>query len=94
MFRKKDGFDLRSQEQIQESTMDKTPLVAGLLGVVVGAALGVAGYENLLANVSPLIVLVQVPITGAVTAYIFGLIAILVYNFVAQKYPISWDLKK
>jgi hypothetical protein len=44
MFRKKDGFDLRSQEQIQESTMDKTPLVAGLLGVVVGAALGVAGY--------------------------------------------------
>jgi hypothetical protein len=69
-------------------------IVGALQLVLKSASLGVAGYENLLANVSPLIVLVQVPITGAVTAYIFGLIAILVYNFVAQKYPISWDLKK
>ena len=70
-------------------------LIVGALQLILkSASVGVAGYDQLFGNVTPLMVLVQVPVTGAVTAYIFGLIAILVYNFVAKKYPISWNLKK
>jgi len=38
--------------------------------------------------------LVMTPIIGAVVGYVVAIIAILVYNFVAQKYPIAWEIKK
>jgi hypothetical protein len=37
---------------------------------------------------------VVTPIVGAVVGYLMMLIVISIYNFVAKKYPIGWEVKK
>ena len=51
-------------------------------------------YAALYGLVSPLQALVYTPILGAVISYIFVIIVIFIYNFVAKKYPIAWEVKK
>lgn len=34
------------------------------------------------------------PITWGIVGYLSAIVAIAIYNFVAQKYPISWEVKK
>jgi len=34
------------------------------------------------------------PIVGGIAGYLIMLVVIMVYNFVAKKYPISWEVKK
>ena len=48
----------------------------------------------LMGSVSNMQVLVYTPIIGGVVAYLFTLVMILVYNVVAGKFPISWEIKK
>ena len=48
----------------------------------------------LMGSVSNMQVLVYTPIIGGVVAYLFTLLMILVYNVVARKFPISWEIKK
>ena len=38
--------------------------------------------------------LVYTPILGAVILYILMILMIFVYNLVAKKYPIAWEIKK
>ena len=40
------------------------------------------------------VMLILVPIIMGVVTYLVGLLAICVYNWVAKKYPISWEVKK
>ncbi len=37
---------------------------------------------------------ITAPIIGAVVGYLAVIVMILVYNLVAKKYPISWEIKK
>jgi len=37
---------------------------------------------------------VYVPVVGGIVAYIIVLLMIAIYNAVAKKYPIAWDVKK
>ena len=48
----------------------------------------------LIGSISKVQALVYTPIIGGVVAYIFKLLMILVYNVVAKKFPISWDVNK
>ncbi len=48
----------------------------------------------LMGSVSKVQILIYTPIIGGVVAYLFTLLMILVYNVVAKKFPISWDVKK
>lgn len=34
------------------------------------------------------------PIVGAIVGYVIMLVMIAIYNLVARKYPVSWDIKK
>ena len=45
-------------------------------------------------NISPLQALVEAPIIWGVATTLFFLLAILIYNIVAIKFPISWETKK
>ena len=44
--------------------------------------------------ITPLQMLLMVPLQSGIAVYLFFLVAILIYNFVARKYPISWETKK
>ena len=37
---------------------------------------------------------VYAPVIGGIVAYVLALIAIAIYNAVAKKYPIAWEVKK
>ena len=37
---------------------------------------------------------VYAPVIGGIVAYVIMLLAIAVYNWVAKKYPIAWDVDK
>lgn len=37
---------------------------------------------------------VVAPIVGGIVGYLTVLVMIVIYNFVAKKYPISWDVAK
>ncbi len=37
---------------------------------------------------------VEAPIIGGVAGYLMILFGIVVYNFIARRYPISWNVKK
>ena len=37
---------------------------------------------------------VVAPLVGGVLGYLFVLVGIILYNSVAKKYPISWEVKK
>ena len=49
---------------------------------------------SMLGQISKVQLLVYTPIIGGVVAYLFTLVMILVYNVVARKFPISWEIKK
>jgi|GEM_PF-607072 len=49
---------------------------------------------NALSSMSPLMLLVGVPVISGVVVYLLALLAIFIYNIVAKKYPISWEIKK
>jgi len=38
--------------------------------------------------------LVSAPLIAGISAYLYVVVAVLIYNFVAKKYPISWEVKK
>jgi hypothetical protein len=44
--------------------------------------------------VEPMQVFVYAPLIGAISAYVISLIAIVIYNIVAKKFPIAWAIKK
>jgi len=37
---------------------------------------------------------IATPIIGAVVGYVFTLVLIAIYNLIAMKYPIGWEVKK
>jgi len=37
---------------------------------------------------------ITTPIIGAVVGYVFAVVIIAIYNLVAMKYPIGWEVKK
>lgn len=37
---------------------------------------------------------ITAPIIGAIVGYLVMLVMIVIYNLVARKYPISWEVKK
>jgi tellurite resistance protein TehA-like permease len=41
-----------------------------------------------------LLILVKIPIIMGIIFYVFSVVTILVYNIIARKFPISWELKK
>jgi len=51
-------------------------------------------YQALVGAVPRFQTMLTVPIVGGVLGYLFSLLAILVYNKVALKYPVSWVVKK
>jgi len=66
--------------------------LSGLLQVLLST-----NYPELVSVVGPadpLQALVIVPIIGGIIIYIALIIVIAVYNLVAKKWPISWEMKK
>lgn len=61
-------------------------LISGILQLIVKTSLPeIFPTQELLDSITPLVVLVQVPITGAVFGYIFGIFVIWIYNFTAKR---------
>ncbi len=67
-------------------------LIMGIFQMIIIAQ--VPTYAALAGNISALQVLVYAPIIGGIVGYLFALLAILIYNAVATKYPITWTVKK
>jgi len=51
-------------------------------------------FVEMYGTVSPVQALVYTPILGMAISYIFVMLVIFVYNIIAKKYPISWEVKK
>jgi len=51
-------------------------------------------FAALYGVVSPTQALVYTPLLGAAILYIFVMLTIFVYNIVAKKYPVAWEVKK
>jgi hypothetical protein len=66
-----------------------TYLVAGVLQWSLKDALAAQGI-----SVTAVSAFVTAPILGGIIGYLSAFILIAVYNFVAKKYPISWDISK
>lgn len=64
-------------------------LVVGLVQFLARDALILQGYQ-----VVPFQVLVAAPLIGGVVGYLVFLVMIVIYNAIAMKYPISWEVKK
>jgi hypothetical protein len=45
-------------------------------------------WETLLLN------LIYVPLSGAVTGFVFSFLTIFIYNSLSRMYPISWEVSK
>lgn len=66
-------------------------LIVGALELAAVAILPeLASY---IGTISPLQVLIKVPVILGLIYFLFFLIAILIYNIVARKFPISWEVK-
>ncbi|MFH1521402.1 MAG: hypothetical protein ABIF18_00425, partial [archaeon] len=69
----------------------------GAISLLISLPLG-SFIRNFLSTQGIFITAVQafiiMPIQSAIMGYLFTLAMILVYNFVAKKYPISWELGK
>ncbi|MFA4960515.1 MAG: hypothetical protein WC548_02520 [Candidatus Pacearchaeota archaeon] len=50
--------------------------------------------STLIGYVSPLYALVFTPLSGGVVVLLFFLLAIFIYNIIAKKFPIAWEVKK
>jgi len=66
-------------------------LLVGILQVLVAKD---PAFVALYGVVNSTQALVYTPILGAVITYVFMVLMIFVYNLVARKYPISWEMKK
>ena len=51
-------------------------------------------YASMASIVSPLNMLVVSPIIAGLAGLVISFAAILIYNLVAKKFPISWEIKK
>ena len=51
-------------------------------------------YLTAVQAITPLSALIITPVIAALVTYIVGIAVILVYNTVAKKYPISWEISK
>lgn len=72
----------------------------GAFALVMYLLLGVLQWslkDALLAQgiqVDALSIFVYAPLIGGVVGYLIVVLLVLVYNFVAKKYPISWEVSK
>ena len=66
-------------------------LLVGIIQVLVARD---PAFVAMYGVINPLQALVYAPILGAVMSYILVVIVIFVYNLVAKKYPIAWEIKK
>ena len=75
-------------------------VVFGALGLVMYLFIGALQWSMrsvLMASgysVSALDSFVIAPVSGALAGYLSALIVIAIYNLVARKYPIAWEVKK
>jgi hypothetical protein len=67
-------------------------LIMGIVQLALVAR--VPEYAAVIGAASNVQLLVQAPIIGGVVAYIFAIVAILIYNTVARRYPVTWEVKK
>jgi len=68
-------------------------VIAGILQVVINAA--VPGYFSQLGvAIEPVQTIIIGPILVAILSYLISLLGIWVYNFIARKYPIAWEISK
>jgi hypothetical protein len=72
----------------------------GVLSFVMYLILGVLQWslkDTLLAQgieITAVSTFVTAPVIGAIIGYLVTLLMILVYNFIAKQYPISWEVSK
>jgi len=66
-------------------------LLMGILQLVVAND---PAFVAMYGSVSPLQALVYAPVLGAAVSYLFMVLMIFIYNVVAKKYPVSWEVKK
>lgn len=70
-------------------------LIMGILQLLMRPQIAeIPEYALLAVAITPQNVLIITPIIGAAVMYLFALLAICVYNFVAKKHPINWEVKK
>jgi len=75
-------------------------VIFGVLSFVMYLAIGFLQWtlrDVLIAqgiSVSAVQSFVVAPIVGGIVGYLFMLLGIVLYNFVAKKYPISWEVRK
>jgi len=75
-------------------------VVFGVLSLVMYLAVGVLQWslrDALIAqgiSVNAMQTFLMTPVIGGVLGYVSMLVVIAIYNLVAMKYPISWDVKK
>ena len=55
---------------------------------------GIEEYVTMASTITSGNSLVKMPIIGTIITYLMGTLLIAIYNFVAKKYPISWEVKK
>lgn len=65
-------------------------LISGLVQWILASR--IPAYQAVIGAVNPVQILVIVPIVGGIIAYILTLVLIWVYNMVAKRNPISWDV--
>ncbi|MBT6690678.1 hypothetical protein HN903_01225 [archaeon] len=64
-------------------------LIAGILQWSLRDVLATQGI-----NVTAVSAFVTAPVLGGVIGYLSMVVIIAIYNFVAKRYPISWDVSK
>jgi hypothetical protein len=76
-------------------------VIFGVLSLVMYLAVGVLQWtarEQLLVNyniqVNALQTFLVAPVIGGIVGYLVVLLGIYLYNLVARKYPIAWEVKK
>lgn len=75
-------------------------VIFGVLSLVMYLAVGVLQWslKDVLVSqgiqVSAVQTFLVAPLVGGVVGYLFVLIGIALYNLVAKRYPIAWDIKK
>ena len=67
-------------------------IISGAVQLMMAAK--VKGYANLTSGVSTIQVILYFPLAIGLITYFFALIVIWVYNGVAKKFPISWEVEK
>ena len=54
----------------------------------------IPAFQAAIGTINPFQILVIVPIVGGIIAYILTLILVWVYNIVAKRNPISWEVDR